>query len=212
MQVEKRKGRKREREEIGKRKVIPGDWKKEKMKKKGCMKWMWKKRGNNRREKEKPWIKIHFPEMSYTSLRNMQIHNTELHCSIYHNTASRHTSKNVLKTIRQNPRHTETFQLFKRTFPSKRFWSLPFPEGQSCGKKAPVYFPLHLHRISGVLALQAISTVMRTGEAAQKLGHSTVNKQQVSHLCYLPTKKLRADGKSTGEVSLTSGVWIIPVT
>ena len=31
--------------------------------------------------------------MTYTSLQNMQIRNTELHCSIYHNTASRHTSK-----------------------------------------------------------------------------------------------------------------------
>jgi hypothetical protein len=118
--------------------------------------------------------------MTYTSLQNMQIHNTELHCSIYHNTTSRHTSKNILKTIRQNPRH-------KKKKKHCNYSSVPFRardfdlylsrKGSRAERKHQFTSPLHLHRISGVLALQATGTVMRTGKAAHKLGRSAVHSQ-----------------------------------
>ena len=60
-------------------------------------------------------------------------------------------------------------------------------KGSRAERKHQFTSPLHLRRISGVLALQATGTVMRTGTAAHKLGRSAVSTQQVRYLCYLAT-------------------------
>ena len=58
---------------------------------------------------------------------------------------------------------------------------------------------------SGVLALQATGTVMPTGEAAQTLGSSSVNTEQVRSLYYLPTIKTACRWKKCWMNFLTFG-------
>ena len=99
-----------------------------------------------------------------TSLLDISQHSKQVHVKIYpEDNPAESTSHRNIPIIQA---YLSEQQILISTFP-----------GRAVVRKESISLlpPRHLHRISGVLALQATGTVMRTGKAAHKLGRSAVH-------------------------------------